>query len=254
MSENIIVNGGIDIVYASSLNELKGEIADKLNEVSVKMSKQWGVDVRYLPARFLNCTLNKILYYKVNKLCKDCDDYCLCQYFELLRVYFMKYNYIVFPYVPYLGRISNKSMLQENMFIYGVKVKNVLFVNYFCFETEYENSAIYSALNNAYHEFLNTLPDDYIQKHILPYIPRDNFIEFVSSTNLYSKLLTIYGRKELIPKNEAMIRYICNNEETKCLLDALYNEDDTFQPPDMFRGLYRQMQWTMRELRVWNKE
>jgi len=244
----MVAYGGIDLEYATSLNNLKGEIASKLTEVSAKMSKQWGIDIIYRPARFLNCILNKILHYKINKLCDNCEMRSSCKCFEEIRRDFQKYNCLVFPYTTYTGRISNKRMTQVDIFFYGVKVKNILFVNSFSFRKEYENHPEYSALNNTCHEFLNTLPDDVIQQHILPCIPWDDFERFVTETNLNDKLLKIYGRKEQIPKYEAVIRYICNNPSTRCLLEALYSGDDC-QVPVGLRGLFKAMKRVMRELK-----
>jgi len=249
MSENIIVNGGIDQIYASLLNDLKSEIADKLTGISTKMSKQWGVDVTYRPARFLNCTLNKILFFKINKLCESCEDYYLCEYFKRIMRYFIKYNLLVFPYVPFIRRISS-NMLLENMLFLGSIVKNVIFVNSSCFKKECEFHLIYSALNNTFHEFFNTIPDDYIENYIVPSIDRNSFLRFIATTDLHNKLLMIYGKKELIPKNEAVIRYICNNEDTNCLLEALFNGDSDFQPPEDLERVYIRLVKLLKELEV----
>jgi len=246
----MIENGGNDLKYALLLKEIKSEIDEALKEVSAEKSKQWGVDVRFYADRFLECTLNKILHYKVNKLCEGCIESEACKYFEQIRRLFFRYGYVVFPYVSYIGRIHNKGLVREKLKSFGAKVKNVLFIASFCFMPEYQDNLEYSALNNALHELLKTLPADYIRKHMMPYIPMDDFIRFASETNLSKKLLLIYSKKELIPKNEAIIRYICNNEETKCLIEALINEDDSFQPPDKFRGLYKAMGVVMKKLEI----
>jgi len=244
----MIENGGNDQKYALLLKDLKSEIDDKLKEVSVIKSKQWGIDVKYGTSRFLECTLNNILHYKINKLCDNCEKRIACKNFEGLRRFFMGLGYVVFPYMLYIERIQSKKIPSERFRSFGVKVKGVLFVASFSFSTDFEDDPEYSALNNTYHELCKTLPDDVIQQQILPCIPWDDFERFVLETNLNNKLLKIYGRKELIPKYEAVVRYICNNADTRCLLEALYRGDDC-QVPVGLRGLFKAMKAVMRELK-----
>jgi len=244
----MIENGGNDLKYALLLKDLKSEIDDKLKDVSVIKSKQWGVDVKYDTDRFLECTLNKILHYKINRLCDSCEKSSSCRYFERIRRYFVQFGYIVVPYIVYTERISSKRIKPEQLSSFGSIVTKVLFVNSFCFWGDCEDDFVYSALNNAFHELFNTIPDDYMQRHIVPSIDKGSFIKFVSRTDMNNKLLVIYGKQELIPQNEAVIRYICNNEETKCLLEALVNEDNDFQPAEELRGLHRSLVRMMKEL------
>jgi len=241
-------NGGIDQIYATSLNEVKNDIDEALRAVSAEKSKQWGIDIQYLPHKMLRCNLNKILHYKINRLCDNCVRISACKNFEQISRAFMKYGYVVFPYMLYIERIHSKRIPPEKLSSFGAKVKGVLFIASFSFDKDFEDDPEYSALNNTYHELCKTLPDDVIQQHILPCIPMDDFERFVAITNLNDKLLRIYGRKELIPKYEAVIRYICNNADTRCLLEALYRGDEGFQPPVKFMGLFKAMKWVMGEL------
>jgi len=129
------------------------------------------------------------------------------------------------------------------MGFYDARAKNVIFVNVVCFEEENENDPNKSALCVTFHEFFHAILDRIPSMYdlLLHNINREDFIRFVSRPLFLDNFLKIYGKSKINPQYELVIQYITNNPDTKCLLDAIFNGDENFQSPELFRNLSIQL-------------
>jgi len=228
--------------FILAFNQVENEIYETLESVAAVKSKEWGAVVEFKPCRFLYC--------KQNNLCEGrCEINSVCQYYRQIRDFFLKYGFIVIPYVLFIDGLPVE--IKDCMGFFDDRVKNVLFVSGACFLDKYRNDPQYSALSVAFHEFLHAIANTSFEYDLLmASINHDELIKFVSRPNFLTKLLTMYTKEELFKTNEIMHRYIANNEDTQCLLIAIYRKDDNFIPPPEMHDLFYQLKDIFSKLEV----
>jgi len=234
MSKPTKDNDTKDTEFVLTLKDFTNEIQNTLKYVSIIKSKKWNVIAEYKPDRILLC--------KLNRFCIDrCYNYRICLYFRQVRDFFLRFGFLLYPYSIYRDGLSVK--IDTNMGFHDTRASNVIFINVVCFDEENRDNPYKSALSVSFHEFLNAMSKRLCAEYelLLASINREDLERFISQPNYLERLLSIYGKRELIPANEFMHRYIANNKDTKCLLEAIFNDDKDFRPPAVYRELYEQL-------------
>jgi len=229
-----------NIKFAQALKHIEKEIHKSLKDFSTFKSWQWCVSAVFKPSRILLC--------KESNLCRgNCENDRMCQHFREIIDYFFQRGYIIYPYTLFINGLPVG--LNRSMGFYNDKLKNVLFINSSSFADEYRNDPINSALNVCFHEFLDALAINSLKfKIITDSIDQDDFASFISRPGYLEDFRKIYGTSEITNQDELYTHYIANNAKTKCLLEALYNDDEGFQPPEVLQRLYVRLVQVMREL------
>jgi len=223
-----------DKKFALALKEIECEVLETLNEVSSLKSKRFGISLDYKPGRMLHCRLN-------NFCNNTCENKMLCRYYIQVRNFFLRFGFLIYPYTLYRNRLPVQ--VDKSMGFHDARARNVLFISTTCSDDDFRDDPINSALNISFHEFLNAMSKRISVEYelLLFSINSDDLKSFFVKSDSLNKLLRIYGKRELIPVNEVMHRYITNNPDTKYLLVALFTGDKHFRPPDIFQNLYKQL-------------
>jgi len=231
-----------DEKFALALKEVEDEILETLKNVSALKSEKIGTVAEF--------KLDMILHCKLNNLCaSNCPNKSMCQYYRQIRDFFLRYGFIVFPYILFIGGFL--VVLDDSMGFYSVQVKNVLFVNSTCFMQKNRDNHKKSALCVAFHEFLHAISILCLEYDLLiASINRNDLMKFASKPNYLNTLLKIYTKEELYAKNEVIHRYIANNPDTKPLLEAIFKGDSSFKPQPELHDLYYQLKDILSKLEV----
>jgi len=229
--------------YADVLKKVDKQAKKVLKEVSEKKSKKWDKEVRYMPDRIWLCHLN---HPEKNNLCKsNCADYNICQNYKLVRDFFLPYGYVVYPYTLSINNQLTSKAISKNiksLGFYDDSIENTLFINSVCFTESFKDHPMYSALNESVHEFLHAKADDFIEYDLLMASPNHEvLVRYLSEPDYLEKLLVMYDVDELKTTNEPIHRFIANNKETKCLLDALFKRVKHYIPPPEYADLFWQL-------------
>jgi len=221
-----------DRVFFESLKEVTKELDEALRCISTEKSKEWGVDVEFIPHQLVRCR------HSMNNLCsKDTRRaFEMCSHYREMRIFFLKCGLILFPYT--LDTIDkNKSINTKkvNMGFYYPVARNVIFVCSTCFENKYRGNTRKSAVNSAFHEFFNVMKHEQYKDFylLLESIDNGDLERFITQNNLWAKMIEIYKVEEKIPENEIKIRYLANNKDTMNLLESFITRVRKFNLPEV---------------------
>jgi len=229
MSENIGKVDKSDKKLPLSLSDVPSEVLQALKDVSSIKSSEWNAFARY-KLHWLSCC-------KLSRLCEDCKDTKICQHYRLIRDFFKRYGFNIYPYT--LSKDGKVVRIDRNMGFYHIKAKDAIFVCSTCFE--YLDDPRKSALCVAFHELLNAISKIKCKEYeilMASITCIDHYKEFES--HIQANMLQTFRERQL-PKNELLHCYLANNKETKCLLEAIFMGDNDFQPPEVFCELYKQL-------------
>jgi len=222
-----------DRKFASILQILQDDIFEVLKSMSFSMSKIWGKNIEFKPSRIASCRPSRFC---INR----CENYCLCQNYRQFRDFFLKLGYIVYPYILFREGLPLKIIESSNFS--DERIRKVLFINSACFYDINKDNFFYSALNATFLCFfiaISLIASEYNQ--ILASINHDDLIKFLSNPSFQEFFFRIYGKRRIIPQNELIAHYIANNPDTKEMLEAIFMGDKEYQPPDVLRDLYVQL-------------
>jgi len=218
-----------DQKYALLLNQVQKEILKSLKKISEEKSREFDTNVVYKSFWFNNCKPGN--YYT-----SEYDSFNRYQYYIQIRDFFLRLGFIIYTFTPIkrsISIITNK----RNMGFYRSSVSNVIFVSSICFYDTFCVDPEKSALSVAFHEFFNAISERGLVEYnlLIDSINRiDDFDDF--NTKTHNLLQNISDIK--LFKNEIQHRYLANNKDTKCMLEAIFNDDINFQPPEMYHDLY----------------
>jgi len=236
--------------YTDLLKKVHHKALKVFKEIQRRKSIKRGRDIGYRPARIWLCHMNNP---EPNNLCPDnCPVYNACQNYKRVRVYFLQFGYIIYPYTLSIEGLPIDKQNAEEILVMGFyndSLSNVLFVNSACFSDTFKDHPMYSAVNEAFHEFLHASSSNYIEYDILMASPnQETLIKYLSEPNYLERLLMMYDISELKSTNEPIHRFIANNKDTKCLLDAIFRKDKDYQPPAEYLDLYKQLLYLLGKL------
>jgi len=241
MRKNIGNDAENDKKYALLLKSIRKEVSEALREISNRKSKERNSTVRYISYWFNECKPGK---YFTNEY----ESFHRYMYYRQLRNFFIEYGYIIYTYTPIREGITI-DINKKNMGFYSDKAENAIFIHSVCFEDDFRDDFENSALNVAFHELLNALSDRVFTEYdlLITCINHiDGFKEYVATAhNILRKL-----DDSKLPKNEIAHRYLANNKDTRCLLEAIFYKDINFQPPVVFRDIYNRLLDLLNKLEV----